>query len=70
MADEHGQHVMTLAKALAGADGMIAGSGPVGELPATSQGGPTENRFAQASQPTSSRCRSDLALRLSCSIRR
>ena len=30
MADEHGQHVMSLAKALAGADGMIAGSGPVG----------------------------------------
>ncbi len=45
MADEHGQHVMSLAKALAGADGMIAGSGPAGRLATTSQGGPTENRF-------------------------
>ena len=45
MADEHGQHVMSLAKALAGADGMIVGSGPSGALAATSQGGPTENNF-------------------------
>jgi alkylation response protein AidB-like acyl-CoA dehydrogenase len=33
MSDEHGQHVMALAKALAGADGMLTGSGPEGELP-------------------------------------
>jgi alkylation response protein AidB-like acyl-CoA dehydrogenase len=45
MADEHGQHVMSLAKALAGADGMIAGSGPAGRVATSSQGGPTENRF-------------------------
>ena len=49
MADEHGQHVMSLAKDLAGANGMLTGSGPVGKIPATMQGGPTENRFAQAS---------------------
>ena len=42
MADEHGQHVMSLAKAYVGADGMIAGSGPAGALPASSQSGPTE----------------------------
>jgi alkylation response protein AidB-like acyl-CoA dehydrogenase len=48
MADEHGQHVMSLAKALAGADGMIAGSGPTGKVATSSQGGPTENRFRDA----------------------
>ena len=48
MADEHGQHVMALAKDLAGANGMLAGSGPVGKVPAAMQGGPTENRFAHA----------------------
>jgi alkylation response protein AidB-like acyl-CoA dehydrogenase len=42
MADEHGQHVMALAKDLAGADGMIAGSGPAGELPTGSTAGPTQ----------------------------
>ncbi len=42
MADEHGQHVMSLAKDLAGADGMVAGSGPAGELPTGSTAGPTE----------------------------
>ena len=31
MADEHGQHVMALAKTLAGADGMLADRGPFGE---------------------------------------
>jgi alkylation response protein AidB-like acyl-CoA dehydrogenase len=46
MADEHGQHVLSLAKALAGTDGMLAGSGPAGCLPAASQSGPTENKFA------------------------
>jgi alkylation response protein AidB-like acyl-CoA dehydrogenase len=45
MADEHGQHVMALAKALSGADGMLAGSGPAGELASSSQNGPTENNF-------------------------
>jgi 3-oxochol-4-en-24-oyl-CoA dehydrogenase len=45
MADEHGQHVMALAKAVAGADGMLAGSGPTGALGSSSQNGPTENNF-------------------------
>ncbi len=47
MADEHGQHVMSLAKATAGADGMLAGSGPVGALPTSAQTGPVENNFRQ-----------------------
>lgn len=45
MADEHGQHVMALAKALAGANGMLAGSGPAGQIPLSSRGGPTENNL-------------------------
>jgi alkylation response protein AidB-like acyl-CoA dehydrogenase len=45
MGDEHGQHVMALAKHVAGADGMIAGSGPVGELPLGAQSGATEVNF-------------------------
>jgi len=47
MADEHGQHVMELAKALAGAEGLISGSGPAGEVPASMQGGATEVNFEQ-----------------------
>ena len=47
MADDHGQHVLALAKAVAGADGMIAGSGPVGGVPDSMQGSPTENRFKE-----------------------
>ena len=42
MADEHGQEVMELAKELAGSAGMLAGSGPVGELPIHAQTGATE----------------------------
>ena len=60
MADEHGQHVMSLAKAYVGAEGMIAGSGPAGELPASSQSGPTEVNVRRRVD----RRRSDLALRL------
>jgi alkylation response protein AidB-like acyl-CoA dehydrogenase len=45
MGDEHGQHVMELAKHLAGADGMIAGSGPVGELSVRARSGATEINF-------------------------
>ena len=45
MADDHGQHVMALAKDVAGANGMLAGSGPVGEVPSAMRGGPTENNF-------------------------
>ncbi len=49
MADEHGQHVMELAKALAGAHGMLAGSGPAGPLEAT--GAPTEVKFNRGLYP-------------------
>ncbi|HEV2308927.1 MAG TPA: acyl-CoA dehydrogenase family protein [Acidimicrobiia bacterium] len=45
LSDEHGQHVMGLAKDLVGADGMLAGSGPTGTLPARSRTGPTEINF-------------------------
>jgi alkylation response protein AidB-like acyl-CoA dehydrogenase len=45
MGDEHGQHVMELAKDVAGAHGMIAGSGPVGSLPPGAQTGATEINF-------------------------
>ena len=50
MADDHGQHVLALAKDIAGASGMLAGSGPVGTVPAAMRGGPTENRFATEPQ--------------------
>ncbi len=40
-ADEHGQHVMELAKDLVGASGMLEGSGPVGKLPTSALGTPT-----------------------------
>ncbi len=36
LADEHGQHVMGLARDLAGSRGMLAGAGPVGEAAADS----------------------------------
>jgi alkylation response protein AidB-like acyl-CoA dehydrogenase len=45
MGDEHGQHVMELAKDLAGADGMLTGSGPPGPVPASAQSGATEVNF-------------------------
>ncbi len=51
MGDEHGQHVMDLAKGLAGADGMIAGSGPAGALPLGAQSGATEVNFPRGSGP-------------------
>jgi alkylation response protein AidB-like acyl-CoA dehydrogenase len=47
LADEHGQRLMELGKDLAGASGMLAGSGPVGDLPERSRGGPTEINFAR-----------------------
>jgi 3-oxochol-4-en-24-oyl-CoA dehydrogenase len=47
MGDEHGQHVLELAKHLVGAHGMLTGSGPAGELSPRAQSGPTENRFAR-----------------------
>jgi alkylation response protein AidB-like acyl-CoA dehydrogenase len=45
MADEHGQHVMGLAKDIAGTDGVLAGSGPSGAIPARMRNGATEIRF-------------------------
>ena len=47
MGDEHGQHVLELAKHLTGANGMLTGSGPKGALPVHGQAGPTENRFGR-----------------------
>jgi alkylation response protein AidB-like acyl-CoA dehydrogenase len=45
LADEHGQHVMALAKDLATTSGMLTGSGPPGPLPPRSRTGPTEINF-------------------------
>lgn len=45
MGDEHGQHVMELAKDLVGADGMLTGSGPEGPIPIRAQTGATEVNF-------------------------
>ncbi len=42
VSDDLGVEIMTLAKDLQGASGMLEGSGPVGDLPATRQTGPTE----------------------------
>ena len=42
MADEHGQHVMEVAKDLVGPAGMLEGSGPAGRLPTHAQTGATE----------------------------
>lgn len=47
LGDEHGQHVMELAKELTGADGMLTGSGPAGTISPRSQAGPTEIRFGR-----------------------
>ncbi|HEX5367411.1 MAG TPA: acyl-CoA dehydrogenase family protein [Acidimicrobiales bacterium] len=41
MSDEHGQHVMALAKDLVGAHGMLEGSGPAGEIPEDARTGAT-----------------------------
>ncbi len=49
MADEHGQETMELAKAFAGPDGMIEGSGPPGDLPAPMRNGATEINFPRGS---------------------
>ena len=46
LADEHGQRAMALAKDLAGAHGMLAGSGPRGPLPGPSRRGPTDINFS------------------------
>ena len=46
LADEHGGHVMSLAKSLVGASGMLEGSGPAGRVPQRRRAGPTEIRSA------------------------
>ncbi|MFK8024652.1 MAG: acyl-CoA dehydrogenase family protein [Ilumatobacter sp.] len=51
MADDHGQHVLALAKDIAGADGMLEGSGPPGAVPSSMHGTPTENRFKDRDRP-------------------
>jgi len=51
MADDHGQHVLSLAKDLAGANGMLDGSGPAGHVPSAMRGGPTENNFVDDQFP-------------------
>ncbi len=52
MGDEHGQHLLELAKELVGAHGMLTGSGPAGPVPKPQQSGATEVRFprGEASQ--------------------
>jgi alkylation response protein AidB-like acyl-CoA dehydrogenase len=43
LSDQHGQHVMELAKDLCGAAGMLSGSGPTGRVDrGAGQGAPTE----------------------------
>ena len=51
LADEHGQHVMELAKETIGAHGLLSGSGPAGMLPMTAAGSPTEVNFARSLYP-------------------
>ena len=45
MSDDHGQTVMELAAATVGAAGMLTGSGPAGEIPASMRSGATEVNF-------------------------
>lgn len=47
MADEHGQHVMEMAKKLSATSGMLEGSGPPGDLPAGAGAGATEINFSR-----------------------
>ncbi len=51
LGDEHGQHVMELAKDLAGATGMITGSGPAGDIPSQARSGATEVNFPRDESP-------------------
>jgi alkylation response protein AidB-like acyl-CoA dehydrogenase len=47
LGDEHGQHVMAVAKELAGTSGLLVGSGPAGSLPASSRGAATQIVFPE-----------------------
>jgi alkylation response protein AidB-like acyl-CoA dehydrogenase len=51
MADEHGQHVMEMAKEVVGASGMLVGSGPAGQLASSKTEGTTENRLSNHQFP-------------------
>ncbi len=51
MADEHGQHVMEMAKEVVGASGMLVGSGPAGQLASSKTEGTTENRLGNHQFP-------------------
>ena len=51
MADEHGQHVMEMAKEVVGASGMLVGSGPAGQLASSKTEGTTENRLGNQQFP-------------------
>lgn len=51
LSDEHGQRVMALAKDLAGAHGMLTGSGPAGDMPDALTGRPTEVNFTRDQYP-------------------
>jgi alkylation response protein AidB-like acyl-CoA dehydrogenase len=52
LAAEHGARMMNFAKDLAGAHGMVAGSGPVGDVPAYRHSAPTEVVFKRDTYPT------------------
>ena len=51
MGDEHGQHVLELAKDLSGTAGLLEGSGPVGEIPPSMRSGATEVNFEHEQIP-------------------
>jgi 3-oxochol-4-en-24-oyl-CoA dehydrogenase len=51
MADEHGQRVTALASALVGANAMLEGAGPAGELPRSARGGPTDVKVDRSQFP-------------------
>jgi alkylation response protein AidB-like acyl-CoA dehydrogenase len=47
LGDEHGQHVMAVAKELAGTSGLLTGSGPRGRLPGSSRAAVTPIAFPE-----------------------
>ena len=51
LADEHGQHVMELAKDLAGTHGMVEGSGPPGDITAAERTAATAVNFDRDEYP-------------------
>ena len=64
MGDEHGQHVMQFAKQIAGSDGMLAGSGPTGEVPLRATIGPDREQLPERHRAPVSGRRPGVALRL------